>query len=86
MALAIGVVNPDGSVILLPDNDYPLSAEHGIVVVSEDDDSYEAVEFPFQIDVGNMPERKVVRRRRSALSKIHTDARAFWGGCRCVSV
>lgn len=59
MAVAIGVVNPDGSVILLPDNDYPMSAETGIVVVSEDDDTYEAIECPFQIDVGSMPERKV---------------------------
>lgn len=57
--MAIGVVAADGSVILLPDNDYPMSADTGIIVVAEDDDAYEALEYPFQIDVGELPERKV---------------------------
>ena len=58
-AVAIGVVASDGSVILLPDNDYPLSADTEIIVVAEDDDAYEALEYPYQIDVGELPERKV---------------------------
>jgi len=46
MAVAIGVVNGDGSVILNPPIDYPLHADTGIVVVAEDDDSYECIAVP----------------------------------------
>jgi hypothetical protein len=49
MAVAIGVVNNDGSVVLNPSNDYPLSVDTGIIVVAEDDDSYEAVKTPFDV-------------------------------------
>lgn len=49
MAVAIGVVNNDGSVILNPPMDYPLSVDTGIVVIAEDDDSYEAVQIPFDV-------------------------------------
>jgi len=43
-AVAIGVVDRfDGSVTLLPEPDYMLSAETGIIVVAEDDDAYECL-------------------------------------------
>jgi hypothetical protein len=55
MAVAIGVVNSDGSVVLKPDNDFPLTADTGIIVVAEDDDSYCAIKEPYKINVGSLP-------------------------------
>mmetsp|Transcript_4221 Transcript_4221/g.5566 ORF Transcript_4221/g.5566 Transcript_4221/m.5566 type:complete len:1055 (-) Transcript_4221:132-3296(-) len=55
MAIAIGVVNNDGSVILNPSNDYPLAMDTGIIVIAEDDDSYEAVTTPYSITSGSLP-------------------------------
>jgi len=48
-AVAIGVVNSDGSVVLKPDNDFPLTADTGIIVLAEDDDSYECSQTPFEV-------------------------------------
>jgi hypothetical protein len=56
MAVAIGVVNSDGSVVLKPDNDFLITADTGIIVVAEDDDSYSAVREPYRIDVGKLPQ------------------------------
>lgn len=42
LAVAIGIVRRDGSVVLLPDKDFPLTAETGIIVIAEDDDAYSA--------------------------------------------
>ena len=64
MAIAIGVVCSDGSVILKPDNDFPLTADTGIVVVAEDDDSYEAIQTPYQVRP-TMVRPTMVRPRRS---------------------
>ena len=47
--MAIGVVNSDGSVVLKPDNDFPLTADTGIIVLAEDDDSYECSQTPFEV-------------------------------------
>ena len=58
MAVPIGVVLPDGEVILKPENDLVLTSETAIIVVAEDDDSYEAKVIPYKIDVGELPARK----------------------------
>lgn len=54
MAIAIGVANGDGSVILNPSVDFPLQADTGIIVIAEDDDSYEAVRNPFDVSISHL--------------------------------
>ena len=48
MAVAIGVVTPAGAVVVLPDNDMILTADTGIIVVAEDNDTYAALETPVE--------------------------------------
>lgn len=53
MAVAIGVVKEDGEVVLMPDNDFVLTAETGIIVIAEDKYSYHATKEP--VEVGTSP-------------------------------
>jgi len=49
MAVAIGVVENKSTVVLNPSNDYAITKDTDIVVVAEDDDSYECGPVPFKV-------------------------------------
>ena len=57
LAVPIGVVLPKGDVLLMPDNDLVLTRDTAIIVVAEDDDTYEAKSIPYRINMGELPTR-----------------------------